>query len=166
MFNLLRFAFWSCLWSLALLFTARSEATDSLTVVKLESISKGIDHLDRRMDRLEDRMGRLEDRIDHLEDRIDHLDGRMDRLDGRMDRLEDRIDRLDGRIDRLDGRIDWIIGLLCVLLITIIGAASAVMGKITKALTLLDLKTRDDLAENKPRQTEQTERRVERANAQ
>ena len=118
MFKLLRFTFWSCLWLLALLcwFVAKSEATDSLTVVKLESISKGID-------------------------------------------------RLDGRIDRLDGRIDWIIGLLCVLLITIIGAASAVMGKITKALTLLDLKTQDDPARNKPRQTEQTERRVERANA-
>ena len=111
MFKLLRFTFWSCLWLLALLcwFVAKSEATDSLTVVKLESISKGI--------------------------------------------------------DRLDGRIDWIIGLLCVLLITIIGAASAVMGKITKALTLLDLKTQDDPARNKPRQTEQTERRVERANA-
>ena len=143
MFKLLRFAFWSCLWSLALLFVARSEATDSLTVVKLESISKGIDHLDRR--------------IDHLEDRID-------RLDGRIDRLEDRIDRLDGRIDRLDGRIDWIIGLLCVLLIAIIGAASAVMGKVTKALALLELKT-EDLARDKPRQTEQPERRVERADA-
>ena len=121
MFKLLRFTFWSCLWLLALLcwFVAKSETTDSLTVVKLESISKGIDRLDRRIDRLED------------------------------------------WIDRLDGRIDWIIGLLCVLLITIIGAASAVMGKITKALTLLDLKTQDD----KPRQTEQTERRVERANA-
>ena len=142
MYKLLRFAFWSCLWSLAL-FAARSEATDSLTVVKLESISKGIDHLDRR---------------------IDHLGDRIDRLDGRIDRLGDRIDRLDGRIDRLDGRIDWIIGLLCVLLITIIGAASAVMGKVTKALTLLDLKT-EDLARNKPRQTEQQERRVERANA-
>ncbi len=132
MFKLLRFTFWSCLWLLALLcwFVAKSEATDSLTVVKLESISKGIDRLDRR-----------------------------------IDRLEDWIDRLDGRIDRLDGRIDWIIGLLCVLLITIIGAASAVMGKITKALTLLDLKTQDDPARNKPRQTEQTERRVERANA-
>ena len=139
MFKLLRFTFWSCLWLLALLcwFVAKSEATDSLTVVKLESISKGIDRLDRRIDRLEDR---------------------IDRLDGRIDRLEDWI-------DRLDGRIDWIIGLLCVLLITIIGAASAVMGKITKALTLLDLKTQDDPARNKPRQTEQTERRVERANA-
>ena len=149
MFKLLRFAFWSCLWSLAL-FAARSEATDSLTVVKLESIRKGIDHLG--------------DRIDRLDGRIDHLGDRIDRLDGRIDRLGDRIDRLDGRIDRLDGRIDWIIGLLCVLLITIIGAASAVMGKVTKALTLLDLKT-EDLARNKPRQTEPPERRVERANA-
>ena len=149
MYKLLRFAFWSCLWSLAL-FAARSEATDSLTVVKLESISRGIDHLDRR--------------IDHWDRRIDHLEDRIDRLDGRIDRLGDRIDRLDGRIDRLDGRIDWIIGLLCVLLITIIGAASAVMGKVTKALTLLDLKT-EDLARNKPRQTEPPERRVERANA-
>ncbi len=156
MSKLLRFAFWSCLWSLAL-FAARSEATDSLTVVKLESISRGIDHLDGRIDH-------LEDRIDHLDGRIDHLGDRIDRLDGRIDRLGDRIDRLDGRIDRLDGRIDWIIGLLCVLLITIIGAASAVMGKVTKALTLLDLKT-EDLAKNKPRQTEPPERRVERANA-
>ena len=132
MFKLLRFTFWSCLWLLALLcwFVAKSEATDSLTVVKLESIGKGID--------------RLEDWID---------------------RLEDWIDRLEDWIDRLEDRIDWIIGLLCVLLITIIGAASAVMGKITKALTLLDLKTQDDPARNKPRQTEQTERRVERANA-
>ena len=153
MFKLLRFTFWSCLWLLALLcwFVAKSEATDSLTVVKLESISKGID--------------RLEDRIDRLEDRIDRLDRRIDRLEDWIDRLDGRIDRLEDWIDRLDGRIDWIIGLLCVLLITIIGAASAVMGKITKALTLLDLKTQDDPARNKPRQTEQTERRVERANA-